>query len=98
MSLSLLIFSLFGLEKVKNDTFFQIKEREKLLFKEKFPNLPPVSVLEQLEGMQYHPYKKSVLDLLKKALEQLPKSGIKIYKIKYRNGCCPLRVKLLPKL
>ena len=39
----------------------------------------------------------TLLNLLKKALEQLPKSGIKIYKIKYRNGVLSIEGEATPK-
>jgi hypothetical protein len=62
----------------------KLREKEKYLFAEKFPDLPPVAVLEQLKSFTQGE-KVSVLPLLENAFKELPK-GVKVYKITYLKG------------
>ena len=84
VSILLLLLSLKGMETVKTEFIQHLRLKEKELFEEKFPNLPPVSVLEQLRSFA-ESGKVSVLPLLEKAFKKLPK-GVAIYKLSYNNG------------
>lgn len=72
------------LDRAEKRFLSEIEKREKLLFSEKFPDLPPVAVLEQLKTMRGKG-KKSVIPLFEKLTSTLPK-GVKIYSLEYRNG------------
>ena len=76
-------FSLYTTH-LKDDFVKKLKQKEEYLFKEKYPQLPPVAILEQLKTLK-ETKKNSVLPLLKKLTNEVPK-GVKIYKIIYRDG------------
>jgi len=69
---------------LKSDYLKRLKLTEEKLFKEKYPDLPPVEVVEQLKSLKAMEG-KSVLPLLDRALSSLPK-GVKIYKLLYKDG------------
>ena len=86
--LSFLILSFFLgtqlLMRVKTDFYNRIAQKEKELFSEKFPQLPPVAVLEQLKTLRGQK-KESVLPLFEKLIDTIPR-GVKIYRLSYGNG------------
>ena len=76
--------ALWGLNKLEKDFLRKLETVKKELFAEKFPELPPVAVAQQLKTMQSNK-KLSVLPLLEKGFKTLP-PGVKIYRISYQRG------------
>ena len=81
--LGVFFFSLYT-NHLKDEFIKKIKLTEEKLFKEKYPQLPAVAILDQLKTLK-EAKQNSVLPLFEKLTKQLPK-GVKIYKIFYRNG------------
>lgn len=65
-----------------------VNKKEKELFSDKFPNIPPVLVEEQLKSLT-KTKKDRVLIKLEKAFLNLPE-GIKIYRVEYTKGVLKL--------
>ncbi len=88
ISLLVIVISFFAsakfLDSLVKDFHLRIKEKEKLLFSQKFPELPPVAVVEQLRTMQKQK-KVSILPAMEGLLEKIPE-GVKIYEIGFIDG------------
>ncbi|WP_461829643.1 cell division FtsA domain-containing protein [Aquifex sp.] len=87
---TVLVFSFsLGKETLKREFLKELNEKKKELFVQKFPELPPVLVEEQLRSLAGFEG-KSLLAGLKKVLSQLPE-GVRILEISYKNGIIKIR-------
>jgi len=71
-------------EPLKKEIIKTLNQKKKELFSQKFPDIPPVLVDQQLKSM-VKTKKDTVLVNLNKAFTALP-GGAKIYRIEYTNG------------
>ncbi|AAC07665.1 putative protein [Aquifex aeolicus VF5] len=86
---TLAFFAYFTLkEPVKKETLKTLNQKKKELFSQKFPDIPPVLVEEQLKSLT-KTQKESVLIKFNKAFMKLPQ-GVKVYRIEYTNGVLKL--------
>ncbi len=86
LGLSLLLFlgTNLGLETIKRDVVREVRKAEREAFKETFPNLPAVSVRDQVKAMSVGP-RYPMLEKLYRLSESLTE-GLEIYRIEYREG------------
>ena len=84
LTLSLLLFSLLGVNYGTNMALKKIKEAQKREFRRNFPNLPPVSVYEQVKALLF-PREKYVLTKKWETLINKLRKDIVIYRIEYGN-------------
>ncbi len=91
--LSVATFTVFsfslGKDFIKREFMKEINLKKKELFSQKFPELPPVLVDEQLKNFSGS-NKKSLLLGLRKVFSQLPE-GVKILEISYKNGVLKIK-------
>ncbi|NPB08480.1 MAG: hypothetical protein GXN96_06080 [Aquificae bacterium] len=78
------LVSSLGQDYLKKEVVRFFNDRKKELFREKFPQLPPVMVEEQLRSMTTRE-SEGPLQLLDRAFSGLPQ-GVKVYRITYRGN------------
>ena len=87
---TVLVFSFsLGKETLKKEFLKELNQKKKELFTQRFPELPPVLVDEQIKSLAGSE-RKSLLAGLKKLLSELPE-GVKILEISYKNGIIRIR-------
>ncbi|GAB6066547.1 cell division protein FtsA [Aquifex pyrophilus] len=69
---------------VKKKIVMEVNREKKILFSQKFPNMPPILVEEQLKTIKKRE-KNEFFNKLYKAFSNLPE-GVKIYRIEYKKG------------
>ncbi|NPB05278.1 MAG: hypothetical protein GXO08_02730 [Aquificae bacterium] len=78
------LLGLWALDRVKFEFLNRLNERKVFLFREKFPDLPPVAVEEQLKVLTSQ-RERSLLPRLERLISKVPK-GVKIYEIGLVGG------------